>query len=108
MLKVGLIALAILTPSLSNAGELVKGATILEVASSNGNQDVFWVRFSGGTGPCANASVDFPASKSQSKESYNQSFSIALSAAATGSKIRVHNYEDDNCQGANFISVYSN
>jgi len=107
MLKVGLMSLGILISSISNAGELVKGATVLEVASSNSNRDVFWVRISGGVGPCANISVDFPANKSQSKESYNQSFSIALAAATTGKKIRVHNYEDNNCQGANFISIYS-
>ncbi|KAF7763155.1 hypothetical protein PUND_b0495 [Pseudoalteromonas undina] len=88
-------------------GELVRGATVTEVASSSSNMDVFYLKLSGGTGPCANSSVIFPAIKSQSKESYNQAFSIALAAVSSGKKIRVHNYEDDSCHGANFIGISS-
>jgi hypothetical protein len=90
------------------SGELVSGATIYEVASSSSNKDVFYIKLSGGTGPCANKSVEFPSSKSQSKESYNQAFSIALAALSSGKKIRVHNYEDASCLGANFIGIYAN
>ena len=93
--------------SVAFAGELVKGATILEVASSASNEDVFYIRLSGGTGPCANSSVIFPAVKSQSKDSHNQAFSIALAAVTSARKVRIHNYENDSCYGANFISIYS-
>ena len=93
--------------SVAFAGELVKGATILEVASSASNKDVFYIQLSGGTGPCANGSIIFPAAKSQSKESHNQAFSIALAAVTSSRKVRVHNYENDSCYGANFIGIYS-
>ncbi|MCE9687163.1 DUF5992 family protein [Shewanella sp. AS16] len=90
------------------AGELVRNAIITEIASSSNNQDVFYLSLSGGTGPCANASILFPAAKSQSKESYAQAFAIALAAAASGKKIRIHNYENDSCVGANFIGMSTN
>jgi len=92
----------------SGAGELVRDAVITEVASSSGNKDVFYVKLKGGTGPCAGGSVLFPANKSQSEQSYNQAFSIALAVAMSGKKIRIHNYSNNDCHGANFIGVFTN
>ena len=99
-----LIALA----PLAFAGNLADQAIIKEVASSNGNGDVFYLRLGGGTGPCANLSVDFPRSKSQSEQSYDQAFAIALAASMSGKRVQVYNYENDDCSGANFIRVYTN
>ncbi|WP_064791924.1 DUF5992 family protein [Shewanella woodyi] len=104
-LKYIVVLLLFFTSQQVTSGELVRGATIIEIASSSSNQDVFYLSLSGGTGPCAGKSILFPASKSQSKESYNQAFSIALAAAASGKKIRAHNYEDDSCREANFIGM---
>ena len=95
-------------PFYSGAGELVRNAVITEVASSGDNKDVFYVKLKGGTGPCANGSVEFPANKSQSEKSYNQAFSIALAAAMSGKMIRIHNYSNNECSGANFIGVFTN
>ena len=102
-----LIVTLLLTSQQVVSGELVRGATITEIASSSSNQDVFYLKLSGGTGLCSGQYIIFPASKSQSKESYNQAFSIALTAAASGKKIRAHNYEDDSCRGANFIGMFT-
>lgn len=107
LVRIFIFSIFLLSPFFVLAGELVRGATIIEVASSSNNNDVFYVKLSGGTGPCANGSVLFPAAKSQSKESYNQAFSIALTAVTSGKKIRIHNYENDTCTGANFIGIYS-
>ncbi|MCG7547476.1 DUF5992 family protein [Pseudoalteromonas sp. Of7M-16] len=95
-------------PFYSGAGELVRDAVITEVASTSSNKDVFYVKLSGGTGPCANGSVEFPANKSQSEQSYNQAFSIALAASMSGKKVRIHNYSNNECSQANFIGVFTN
>ncbi|AQS38160.1 hypothetical protein Sps_03013 [Shewanella psychrophila] len=57
---VATLCLAFLS-SYAVSGELVRGATITEIASSAANQDVFYLRISGGTGPCAGKSLLFPA-----------------------------------------------
>ena len=92
------------------AGELVTNATIVELGNTNNNTKDFGMFLKGGRGICSTSGryrIVFPESKmgSQSTESYNQSFSIALSALATGMKVRIHNFEDNSCNGANFISV---
>ena len=105
------IKAAILSVLISNSalgGELVNGATIEEVANTSSNTKVFFIRIKGGVGPCANKFMTFPASKSQSPESYERAFSIALAATASGKRIRVHNYDDNDCNGASFISMYAN
>jgi len=90
------------------AGELVRDATVVEVANTNSNGADFAVRLEGGTGICSTANVIvFPESKKQSADSYKQSFSIALAALTTGAKVRIHNFEDDSCNGANFIAISS-
>ena len=93
------------------AGELVNSATVVEVANTNYNSKDFAIFLEGGTGVCATSgrySIVFPEHKfltTQSQESYNQAFSIALSAMATGGKVRIHNFEGNECDKANFIAV---
>ena len=90
------------------AGELIRDATIIEVANTNNNGADFAIMLQGGTGPCLSpirTVITFPESKKQSDESYSQSFTIALTALANGMKVRVHNFEDNSCTGANFISI---
>lgn len=101
----------LLTTSLcSFSGELIREATVIEVANTNNNGADFAIRLQGGSGPCVSATetpttITFPESKKQSDDSYQQAFSIALAAVASGMKVRVHNFEDDSCAGANFISI---
>ena len=108
MIRTILIALSLaLSPGI-NAGELIEGATVIEVANTSGNGADFAVILQGGTGICVHPTrtlIKFPEAKKQSDASYKQSFSLALSALATGMKVRIHNFEDDSCAGANFISV---
>ncbi len=88
------------------AGELVRDAIVVEVANTYNNGADFAVRLEGGTGICSAAIwIVFPESKKQSVDSYQQAFAIALSALTTGTRVRVHNFEDDSCDGANFISI---
>lgn len=108
-LLIVLLSTISLTTSLNvNAGELINGATIVEVTNTNNNGADFAVILTGGTGPCVSPSrtiIVFPESKKQSDESYRQAFSIALAGLANGMKVRVHNFEDNSCTGANFISL---
>ncbi len=90
------------------SGELIRNATILEVASNGSNTKNFAVLVSGGTGISATERtrwVYFPELSAPSLASYNQSFSLAVTALTTDKKVRIHNYSSDSCEGANFISV---
>lgn len=107
--KLSLIIASFLSMNLY-AGELVRNAIIVEIANTNNNTKDFAMFLEGGTGICNTSAryiISFPENKfqSQSQESYKQAFSLALSAFATGKKVRIHNFEDDSCNKANFISV---
>lgn len=92
-------------------GQLITKATIVEIANTNNNGKDFAVFLENGsanidcTGGSSRYRVVFPESKMQSEASYNQVFSIALAAYVSGDKVRVHNFENNDCDGANFISI---
>ena len=88
------------------AGELLRDGTVVEVANTYGGAADFAIRVTGGTGVCANnVWIVFPESKAVSANSYKQAISTALLAFSANKKVRIHNFEDNNCYGANFISV---
>lgn len=100
--------LVFLTASIAcNAGELVVDASILEVANTNTGDASFAVKIQGGTGVCAGSSVwiVFPEVRKASDASYNQAFAAALAALASDMKVRIHNFVDNSCGGATFISI---
>ena len=106
MIKRILLSVLLVTPLTCGAGQLITNATILEVANTNNNGPDFAIRMEGGSGVCASSTwISFPENKKQSDDSYKQAFSIALTALTTGKKVRIHNFEDDSCSGANFISI---
>jgi len=109
MKKILLVTLLI-SPFFIEAGELIQGATLIEVANTNNNGPDFAIIVEGGTGTgvcssSSNKAITFPEAKKQSDDSYKQSFAIALAAVTTGMKVRVHNFDDFDCGGANFISI---
>ncbi|AOT07666.1 DUF5992 family protein [Pseudoalteromonas luteoviolacea] len=87
------------------SGELVRGAKITEIANTGANKDNFYVKVTGGTGPCANGHIEFYANAAPSQSSYDQAFSIALAAAMSKASVRIYNYNNDTCHGAQFISI---
>ena len=87
------------------AGELLRDATIIEVASTYFGAD-FAIKISGGSGICAGAAwIVFPEAKARSATSNKQTIATALLAFSTAKKVRIHNYDDDSCLSANFISI---
>lgn len=105
MKKQTLFVAFFLISNTSLAGELVKEATVSKLGNtSNGSPD-FYVRVTGGSGVCANSLIKFPESKKASDDSNHQAMSIALTALAIGKKVRIVNFEDDHCHGANFIEI---
>ena len=95
----------------ASAENLVEGAKITAIGSTNWNQKVFYVRLEGGTGPCAGKSVNFPEEYSQSTISYAQTHSMAMTALLHNLNVSIHNYDErkfkneDICTGANLIEV---
>jgi hypothetical protein len=100
-----LIALSMILVRPVLAGELTKGATILEVANhATGNGKNFAIKVEGGVGPCTGW-IYFLEDSAASPAAYSQAFSIALTALSADKKVRVHNFIDDACIGAKFISI---
>lgn len=88
------------------SGQLLVGK-VVEVANTSNNTKDFVLRLSDSSGVCSGVTwIRFPEAKKQSDDSYKQAFSIALTALSTGDNVRIHNFEDDSCDGANFISIF--
>ncbi|MDQ3024696.1 MAG: DUF5992 family protein [bacterium] len=88
------------------SGELLRDGTVVEVANSYGGNADFAIRVTGGTGVCATTLwIVFPESKAVSPNSYKQAISTALLAFSAKKKVRLHNFEDNSCYAANFISI---
>lgn len=102
-----LMAIMLLSPLCLQAAELTTNATVIEVVThGNKNVENFGIRVEGGTGICPNGQwIIFSEDKFPSTVSYAQSFSIALMALKDGNKVRIHNYNDNSCDGANFIAI---
>ncbi len=108
MSKVKMISLSLIFICCNGfAGELANNAEITRIGtSSNGVTDDFFITLSGGTGPCTNRHVIFPASKSPSEGFYDRLYATALLAYSNGSKkVRVVNPTDDNCNTATYIEL---
>jgi hypothetical protein len=106
MTKLLLAAILCVASSPSFAGELIRDATIVEVANNYSGGAEFAIRLSGGVGVCTSATwIVFPEAKASSTTSNKQAIATSLLALTTGKKVRVHNYQDDSCAGANFISI---
>lgn len=87
------------------SGDLALGATVTEVGNTSGNSRGFFIRVVTGTGPCTDGTIVFPESASQSTLSYAHALSLATTAFIHGKKVRVHNYVDDVCEQASYISI---
>ena len=90
-----------------NAGEIARG-NIDEMYNSLSGQNAFGILMSATSlGPCAGRWVKIQeANFPNNIESYKFAFSMAMTAIATGKKIRIHNYSSDSCDGATFIGLY--
>ena len=106
MFKMVVPFLCFFGPGACIAGELIRDAVIVEVANTyNGGAD-FAIRVEGGTGVCAGTGfIVFPESRKASVASFNQAYASALAALASEKKVRIHNFLDDSCSGASFISI---
>ncbi|UAB71656.1 hypothetical protein INR79_07095 [Vibrio sp. SCSIO 43132] len=87
------------------SGDIVTNGVITEVRNTGNNMDMFEIIVSNGTGPCSGKTIKFPRSDAATKEIHDRAFSMALTAFASDSKIRVHNYRDDTCDHAVYITI---
>ena len=106
--KIVIAAMLITIANPSIAGEIKRNVQLVEVAShAFPGEKSFGVLTNATSGLCAGVSqwIVFNEEKFASLESYNQSFSLALTALTTGQNVRIHNYTDNSCDGADFISI---
>jgi len=115
MFKKTLIAipLVLLSQSVFSAyTPLNTGATIAEIASNTGNGQNFFIKVTGGAGPCAGTSptlIVFPLVKAgasgNDENLHNRAFALALTAYSVGHKIEVGGYDGQDCQTASRIKI---
>jgi len=98
--------LALIFPVSAMSGHIITSAKVIGVGNTyNGSAD-FTIKLKDAVGPCSTAGyITFPESKKISDASYQQAFSIALSALATGQNVRILNFDNDNCNEASFILI---
>ena len=100
-----LVSVAVM-PNLAVAGSLVRGATVVAVSNSSGNQPSFTLRVKDGTGPCANKSITFPATEAGNPRIYARAYKAALTACVENVKVSISNYSDSSCRKAAYIEIY--
>ena len=89
----------------SFSGELIKSASVIEIAShATGNGKNFALRTESGTGLCTGW-IYFFEDQAPSPATYNQNFTLALTAMAASMKVRIHDYDGDNCTSADFLAI---
>jgi hypothetical protein len=105
-MKVLILALVFFAPGIVFAGtELVKDAKVTAISNTNDNEKRFTIWVSGGSGPCLNSSISFPATAAGSPEVYQRAYATALMAYASGDSISAHDYYSSNCHNAAYIRV---
>jgi hypothetical protein len=104
-MREALLVITLLTMSAGvQAGELIRDGLITEIGNTYSNGKDFTIKVEGGIGLC-NTWVLFPESKAGSTSNHEQAFQIALAAVTNNKKVRIHNFENSSCDGANFISL---
>ena len=104
-MRKALLVITLLTISIgAQAGELIRDGLIAEIGNTYSNGKDFTIKVESGTGLC-NTWVVFPENKAGSASNHEQAFQIALAAATNNKKVRIHNFENNSCEGANFISL---
>ncbi len=114
-----ILALVLLSSALQvNAGWLAEGATVYQVASSLSPQwnspanstDRFALKVTGGNYPnlCqAGEWIVFEKSYFGSNpEAYTRAYTLAMTAYATGSTVKIYNLNSDSCNGATSIQIF--
>ena len=96
----------LISSGLVNAGELIKDAEIVMIGNTANGQDDFFIEIQGGTGPCANTYIIFPANVAPTKEYHARAYSLALAAfSMRNSKVREYNFTSDACSTASYIHM---
>jgi hypothetical protein len=94
----------------ARAGQIVTGATVIHVSSTNGNTTAFQVLVAGGVGVCTSETgtwIVFPLSAAADADTHKRTYAAALLALATGMRVNLHNYASDSCTGASYVDVYN-
>ncbi len=112
-----ILSLVLLVSALQvQAGWLAEGVTVYQVANSispqfnspSNSTDRFALKVTGGTlDVCQGAWIVFEKSYFGSNpEAYTRAYTLAMTAYATGSKVKVHNLNSDSCNGATSIQIF--
>ncbi|MET1257498.1 DUF5992 family protein [Aliikangiella maris] len=84
---------------------VIVDATIEAVGNTSGNKANFYVRTTGGAGPCVGQQITFPEADASNPNAHQRAYSAALMALSSGMKVKIHNYFSDSCDRASFIEV---
>jgi hypothetical protein len=94
----------------AQAGYIATDATVIRISSTNGNTASFQVMVAGGTGPCTSVNgtwVVFPLSAAPDADTHNRAYAAAMLALATGMRVTLYNYTNDDCVQASYVAVQS-
>lgn len=99
-MKFWIFCFCFIISSYACAGWIAQDATVEYVENTSGNNDVFTVLVSGGTGPCVSTLITFPKSSATSEAIFTRAFTLLTAANVSGRKVSIYNYLDQSCTNA--------
>lgn len=92
--------------SLASADYVVQEATISRITNVADNAAKFAVLVAGGSGPCSNGWIEFPASAAVDLEAHKRAYATLLMAFASNLRVSIFNYSGNSCLGASYIEAF--
>ncbi|MEH1846561.1 MAG: DUF5992 family protein [Nostoc sp.] len=89
----------------AKADYLVQNAKITTVQNTSSNNDNYAVGVSGGTGPCINQIIIFPASGVLNREIHSRGYQAALTALTQGYTVSIYDYSGTSCSNGGQIAI---
>lgn len=92
--------------TLADSGYIVKNAEVVRISSSSGNSDIYRLYYTGGSNDTCSGQVRFHLNRAGSEKIFDRTFTLAVTAYASGSKIDIFSYLDNmDCDSAVTIEL---
>lgn len=105
LLLTGAASLSFSVAGPAAAGDLVMEARVAKITNTGSNGNTFGIKVSGGSlNLCGTGWISFPASATDA-DSHKRAYAAALLALSTGVPVRVHNYQNNDCDTASYIEL---
>lgn len=100
-----LVFVGALLSATAQAGSIVSDGYVSIIENTSGNQALFTIKVTGGTGPCVGQTISFPVWAAPDADTHKRAYAAAMLAFSLGYRVSVWNYVDNTCTSAAYIAV---